>query len=104
MRLLRYLSVALLLHSFAGLTPSIVTAQHNQVTLQTFYDELSPYGMWTNHPAYGFVWLPMDDPDSFFPYGTGGYWVLTEYGWTWVSTYKWGWAPFHYGRWDYDPA
>jgi hypothetical protein len=25
--------------------------------------------------------------------------VLTEFGWTWVSDYSWGWAPFHYGRW-----
>lgn len=104
MRLLRYLSVVLLVQGFAGLLPSAAPAQQSQVTLQLFYDELSPYGTWTTHPAYGYVWLPMDDPDSFFPYGTGGHWVLTEYGWTWVSTYKWGWAPFHYGRWDYDPA
>jgi hypothetical protein len=27
---------------------------------------------------------------------------MTEYGWTWLSDYNWGWAPFHYGRWDYD--
>ena len=27
---------------------------------------------------------------------------MTEYGWTWLSDYDWGWAPFHYGRWDYD--
>jgi hypothetical protein len=27
---------------------------------------------------------------------------MTEYGWTWVSHYSWGWAPFHYGRWDWD--
>jgi hypothetical protein len=25
--------------------------------------------------------------------------VLTEFGWTWVSDWSWGWAPFHYGRW-----
>jgi hypothetical protein len=24
---------------------------------------------------------------------------MTEYGWTWVSDWDWGWAPFHYGRW-----
>jgi hypothetical protein len=41
------------------------------------------------------------DPD-FFPYSTAGYWIMTEYGWTWISNYTWGWAPFHYGRWDYD--
>jgi hypothetical protein len=30
--------------------------------------------------------------------------VLTdEYGWLWVSDLEWGWAPFHYGRWTFDP-
>lgn len=24
---------------------------------------------------------------------------MTEYGWTWVSDWDWGWAPFHFGRW-----
>ncbi len=73
------------------------------ITMQVFYDELSPYGKWVSHPTYGYVWYPMDDPDTFLPYGTNGHWVWTEYGWTWVSEYRWGWAPFHYGRWDYDP-
>jgi hypothetical protein len=31
-----------------------------------------------------------------------GHWAYTDYGWTWVSDYEWGWAPFHYGRWDRD--
>ena len=36
---------------------------------------------------------------GFSPYATGGHFALTEYGWTWVSDWNWGWAPFHYGRW-----
>ena len=27
---------------------------------------------------------------------------MSENGWTWDSDYPWGWAPFHYGRWDFD--
>lgn len=76
---------------------------HTTVTFQVFYDELSPYGHWIQNPTYGYVWLPMDDPD-FLPYSTHGHWVWTDYGWTWVSEYPWGWAPFHYGRWDFDPG
>ena len=38
----------------------------------------------------------------FRPYDTNGNWVYSEAGWTWVSNYSWGWAPFHYGRWFYD--
>lgn len=73
----------------------------SNITFQTFYDELSPYGQWINNPQYGYVWLPNAGPD-FQPYATRGHWVVTEYGNTWVSQYDWGWAPFHYGRWYFD--
>jgi hypothetical protein len=53
------------------------------------------------YPGLGQVWLP-DAGSDFVPYSTNGHWILTNYGWTWVSDYNWGWAPFHYGRWDYE--
>jgi hypothetical protein len=28
--------------------------------------------------------------------------MSTDSGWYWVSTEQWGWATYHYGRWDYD--
>ncbi|MBD3748979.1 MAG: hypothetical protein IE931_05740 [Sphingobacteriales bacterium] len=74
---------------------------YGNITLQTFYDELSYYGDWINNPKYGYVWRPNVDSD-FRPYYTNGHWVMTEYGNTWVSDYDWGWAAFHYGRWYYD--
>jgi hypothetical protein len=97
-----FFSFGLLLLYGCGAGQREIPAQPTPVTMQVFYNELSPYGKWISHPTYGYVWLPMEDPDTFFPYGTNGHWVSTEYGWTWVSDYKWGWAPFHYGRWDYD--
>ncbi|WP_316735209.1 DUF6600 domain-containing protein [Pedobacter aquatilis] len=72
------------------------------VSMQTFYDELSPYGTWIQDPQYGYVWRPDVDQDDFRPYYTNGRWVMTEYGNTWVSNYDWGWAPFHYGRWVFN--
>ncbi|MFT2007328.1 DUF6600 domain-containing protein [Pontibacter sp. 13R65] len=71
------------------------------VSFQTFYDELAPYGRWIHNPAHGYVWAPNVEP-GFQPYATRGHWVMTEFGNTWVSDYRWGWAPFHYGRWLYD--
>ncbi|MFP4292481.1 MAG: DUF6600 domain-containing protein [Cyclobacteriaceae bacterium] len=71
------------------------------VSFETFYHELSPYGQWIDDRNLGFVWLP-DVGRDFHPYMTNGYWVMTEYGNTWVSNYDWGWAPFHYGRWRFD--
>ncbi len=79
-----------------------VKAQDDYVSLQQFYDELSPYGTWINDPQYGYVWRPDVDQSEFRPYYTNGRWVQTEYGNTWVSNYEWGWAPFHYGRWMVD--
>ena len=73
------------------------------VPVESFYDELAPYGQWRQYPGYGNAWVPNAGP-GFQPYASNGHWVMTEYGNTWVSDYDWGWAPFHYGRWIYDPA
>lgn len=71
------------------------------VSYQTFYDNLSPYGTWIDYPNYGNVWNPRIEGD-FRPYATNGHWASSAEGWAWASDYKWGWAPFHYGRWLYD--
>ena len=66
-----------------------------------FRDTLSPYGNWISTEQYGQVWVPAATVvgTDFTPYYTGGRWAMTDYGWTWVSDYNWGWGPFHYGRW-----
>ncbi|MGE0887527.1 MAG: DUF6600 domain-containing protein [Blastocatellales bacterium] len=74
------------------------TAQRVILDISIFYDELAPYGRWFPVDGYGYVWTPYDVAIGWRPY-TDGYWVYTDYGWTWVSRYRWGWAPFHYGRW-----
>ena len=83
-------------------TTQKVMAQDEDVSMQTFYDELSPYGSWIQDPQYGYVWRPDVDQQDFRPYYSNGHWAMTEYGNTWVSDYDWGWAPFHYGRWVTD--
>ncbi len=66
-----------------------------------FQTALAPYGGWDYDSSYGYVWSPSASivGAGFSPYATGGHLALTEYGWTWVSDWNWGWAPFHYGRW-----
>ena len=75
---------------------------YGNINFNTFYNELSPYGRWVNDLDYGQVWIA-DEP-GFEPYYNNGHWVYTSYGWTWISDYRWGWAPFHYGRWTYLPT
>mgnify|MGYP001477596519 CR=1 FL=1 len=95
-------AIAFILMIGTCVVPVKSSAQGGYVSFQVFYDELSPYGTWVENPDYGYVWLP-DVAPGFTPYATNGYWVNTEDGWTWVSNYSWGWAPFHYGRWYADP-
>ena len=80
---------------------ALIQPQQN-VDYNTFQNELSPYGNWMNYPGYGNVWVCNDA--GFRPYYSGGHWAYTRFGWTWVSDYNWGWAPFHYGRWAFDNA
>jgi hypothetical protein len=98
---IKILALTLTLIVIAIVFPKQVQAQQENVSLQIFYDELSPYGQWVDYSNYGYVWIP-DVGNDFEPYSTNGHWVMTDYGWTWMSDYDWGWAPFHYGRWNYD--
>ncbi|NRF41724.1 DUF6600 domain-containing protein [Pedobacter foliorum] len=83
-------------------TAQRVMAQDEDISLQSFYDELSPYGTWIQDSQYGYVWRPDVEQADFRPYYSNGRWAMTEYGNTWISNYDWGWAPFHYGRWVYN--
>jgi len=71
------------------------------VTVDYFYNTLSPYGTWVDVEGYGRCWRPtvMVANAGWQPYSDHGHWVYTDDGWYWMSDYSWGWAPFHYGRW-----
>lgn len=91
---------------FILLLPALASFKSNAqpaaaVTLQVFYDQLSPFGTWLHDPVNGYVWVPKVEK-GFRPYFTNGSWKMTEYGTVWISSYAWGWAPFHYGRWVFD--
>jgi hypothetical protein len=68
-----------------------------------FEAQLAPHGRWLEVADFGRVWQPtvaLSDKD-WRPYFNNGNWTYTDAGWYWNSSYDWGWAPFHYGRWDY---
>jgi hypothetical protein len=71
-----------------------------EVSLNFFYDNLSPYGSWLEVSDYGYVFQPSLAVNNFGwrPYADG-YWAYTDLGWTWVSYEDFGWATYHYGRW-----
>jgi hypothetical protein len=66
-----------------------------------FYDRLSQDGHWFNTDDYGYVWQPnvAVSTASWRPY-SDGHWVWTDRGWFWDSNENFGWATYHYGRWN----
>jgi predicted nucleotidyltransferase len=69
-----------------------------------FHEQLAPAGTWIEVGAYGKVWQPsvVLTDGNWRPYVNNGHWRYTDAGWYWDSSYSWGWAVFHYGRWNYD--
>jgi hypothetical protein len=87
-------------------TTEMATSNGGVASVTVFYDALAPYGEWVYAGEYGRVWRPSVAVvgAEFRPYGPGGYWVHTNYGWSFETQWSWGWAPFHYGRWHLDPG
>ena len=85
-----------------GVTQVTIVQPVTEVSYSTFYDSLSPYGVWVDVAGVGRCWQPtvaVINP-GWRPYCDDGYWVWSDCGWYWRSHYSWGWAPFHYGRWQ----
>lgn len=72
-----------------------------EIDIGTFETELAPHGKWVEVDGNR-AWQPsiVVTDANWQPYLNEGHWVSTDEGWYWESTYEWGWAPFHYGRWD----
>ncbi len=70
-----------------------------------FYEALSPHGSWHQDATYGQIWQPreMSIHADWRPYSQGGQWEWSDHGWYYKSSYAWGWAGFHYGRWYNHP-
>jgi len=81
--------------------PPPSAAMQADATTSPFYNDLAPYGAWTQQPDYGLVWQPtVETADAnWTPYVDAGQWLYSDSGWYWQSEYTWGWAAFHYGRW-----
>ena len=66
-----------------------------------FYAPLDPYGDWVEIDGYGRCWRPRNVSSGWRPY-SDGHWQRTESGWYWETDESWGWATYHYGRWNED--
>ena len=62
-------------------------------------EDLDAYGEWQPSPEYGTVWYPRNVSSDWQPYRNGHWAYVQPWGYTWVESEPWGFAPFHYGRW-----
>src|SRR5271166_2930310 len=65
------------------------------------YSDLDDNGTWKEDPTYGNVWTPNNVGPDWAPYSDGNWDYVAPWGWTWVGSEPWGFAPYHYGRWNY---
>jgi hypothetical protein len=65
----------------------------------TGWQDLDRHGRWETHPEYGALWIPTVVPVGWAPYRSGHWAWIAPWGWTWIDDARWGFAPFHYGRW-----
>jgi hypothetical protein len=65
----------------------------------TGWQDLDRHGHWETHPEYGAIWAPTVVPVGWAPYRSGHWAWIAPWGWTWIDDARWGFAPFHYGRW-----
>jgi hypothetical protein len=63
-------------------------------------DDLVGYGDWDSSADYGPVWYPRNVAVDWSPYSDGHWANIAPWGWTWVGAEPWGFAPYHYGRWN----
>jgi hypothetical protein len=84
---------------------NLAPAPEPPVTVNYFYNTLSPYGSWVYVAGYGNCWRPTvcNYNPGWQPYCDRGQWVYSDCGWYWNSEYAWG-ATFHYGRWFQNPS
>jgi len=65
-------------------------------SVDVFYDQLSPYGVWIDDPTVGQAFIP--EQQGYVPY-QNGHWENTDVGFVWISDEPFAWATSHYGRW-----
>jgi hypothetical protein len=66
-------------------------------------EDLAANGQWDAGDADGAVWYPSSVAVGWAPYTCGRWGWIAPWGWTWIPCERWGFAPFHYGRWSYFP-
>lgn len=76
---------------------------YTQSPYQYGLSDLSYYGQYSNVVGCGYCWQPYGVGLGWDPF-SNGYWMYSPWGYTWVSSYPWGWMPYRFGQWVFVPG
>lgn len=68
--------------------------------LHEYANDFDDHGRWVFVRDYGYAWTPAVIGFDWVPFRLGQ-WIWSRGDYVWVSDERWGWAPYHYGRWAF---
>ena len=63
------------------------------------FGDLYTFGGWYNVVGYGYCWRPYGVSFGWNPFQYGRWYFDPIFGWTFIGGQPWGWLPYHYGSW-----
>jgi len=69
------------------------------------FGDLYTFGGWYSVGGFGYCWRPYGVSFGWNPFQFGQ-WSFDPFlgGWTFIGTQPWGWLPYHYGNWIFHPG
>jgi len=66
--------------------------------------DLYTYGSWYPISGYGNCWRPYGVGLGWSPFASGSWFMDSSFGLAFVGSQPWGWLPYHYGGWVFEPG
>ncbi len=69
------------------------------------FGDLYTFGGWYNVGGFGYCWRPYGVSFGWNPFQFGS-WIFDPFfgGWMFIGGQPWGWLPYHYGGWIFQPG
>ncbi len=68
------------------------------------FGDLYTYGAWIPVAGFGNCWRPFGVGFGWSPFDYGSWYYDPFFGWSFIGGQPWGWLPYHYGGWLFRPG
>src|SRR5438477_710930 len=76
----------------------------NSYNYTSGFGDLYTYGAWFPVAGYGNCWRPYGVGFGWSPFDYGSWYYDPFFGWSFIGGQPWGWLPYHYGGWMFRPG